>query len=70
VPDDGVAQCDMTLKCFVGRCVAFVSLEITKGFAAVPHTIYFLLPLFFQGLFYTVNNSWRIKVNALWTYEL
>ena len=57
MPDDGVAQCDMTLKCFVGRCVAFVSLEITKGFAAVPHTIYFLLPLFFQGLFYTVNNS-------------
>jgi hypothetical protein len=56
VPDDGVAQCDMTLQCCVGRCIAFVSLEITQVFAAVPHNIYFVIPRFFQGLFYIVNN--------------
>ena len=52
MPYDSVAQCEMTLKCCVGRCIAFVSLEITNVSAAVPHTIYFRTSSFLSEFFF------------------
>jgi len=50
VPGDSVAQCEMTLKCCVGRCIAFVSLEITHDFVELPHKVYFLTFSFLSGV--------------------